>query len=81
MELIIKFIIILIIILIMFLILIHIIKKHPNILFNNIGKIYVDPKTGLGRFKLETKYVENLKNNYVILNVIHNADIPYEDEE
>lgn len=77
MELIMEFIVIFSV----FLTLVHIIKKHPNILFDNIGKIYVDPKTGLGRFELETKYVENLKNNYVILKVIHNADIPYEDEK
>lgn len=58
-----------------------IIKKYPNLLFNSIGKIHVDPKTGLGRFELESKYVENLKNNYVIMKVIHNADIPFEDEK
>lgn len=58
-----------------------IIKKHPNLLFNSIGKIHVDLKTGLGRFELESKYVENLKNNYVIMKVIHNADIPFEDEK
>lgn len=76
-----EFVIELIVIFLVNLTLLHIIKKHPNLLFNNIGKIHVDPKTGLGRFELETKYVENLKNDYVILKVIHNADIPYEDEK
>lgn len=76
-----EFVIELIVVFLVNLTLLHIIKKHPNLLFNSIGKIHVDPKTGLGRFELETKYVENLKNDYVILKVIHNADIPYEDEK
>lgn len=76
-----EFIIELIVIFIVNLTLLFIIKKHPNLLFNSIGKIHVDPKTGLGRFELESKYVENLKNNYVIMKVIHNADIPFEDEK
>ena len=60
-----EFIIELIVIFIVNLTLLFIIKKHPNLLFNSIGKIHVDPKTGLGRFELESKYVENLKNDGV----------------
>lgn len=46
-----------------------------------VGTILIDPNTGLCKFQIETNKLNNLKRNYVVMKVEHNATISFEEED
>lgn len=46
-----------------------------------VGTISIDPNTGLCKFQIETNKLNNLKRNYVVMKVEHNATISFEEED